>query len=74
MTELESYQKRFPWKHSDAIATVDKAVLEKWSNGSITTKSLLIDLAHRNEWSTLPGIAEFTAYIQLLGYYRKVQK
>lgn len=71
MTELETFQCRFPWKNSESVANEDKNALEKWSEGSITTKGLLVDLARRNEWSTLPGTAEFTAYIQLLGYYRR---
>lgn len=68
--ELESFQKKYPFKHTSNAVIEDRSALSDWANGMITLPALLAALAKHNGWKEVPEAKQFVEYIALLGYRR----
>ena len=58
--ELETFQRKYPFKHTSRAAIEDRSALSDWAYGRITLPALLAALAKHNGWKEVPDGAQFT--------------
>jgi hypothetical protein len=68
--ELETFQRKYPFKHTQASVVQDRKDLNEWACGWLPLPALLASLAKHNGWKDVPEGKQFTEYIATLGYRR----
>lgn len=61
---------KYKFKHSETIATKDRAVLIKWDESKITTSTAMALISENNGWEGMT-LEEFIEIAEGLGYYRR---
>lgn len=66
--ELETFQRKYPFKHTQASVVQDRQDLNEWACGRLPLPVLLERLSRRNGWKETPKDKQFVEYIATLGY------